>query len=133
STKPILLIFDGHASHVGLEWIDLALKNNTILLCLPLHTTHRLQPLDVGCFGPLQTAWSNRCDEILEETGESMELRNVVKEYWDCRWLAFKETTILKAWHNCGINPFNPKVFSSADFAPSIPSSTRTHLPDSFP
>ncbi|KAJ4466261.1 DDE superfamily endonuclease-domain-containing protein [Lentinula aciculospora] len=74
SDKPIVLLFDGHQSHISKEWVDLALENNIVLLCLPSHTTHRLQPLDVGCFGPLQTAWFNRCDEILEETGEPMPL-----------------------------------------------------------
>ncbi|KIK59516.1 hypothetical protein GYMLUDRAFT_169520, partial [Collybiopsis luxurians FD-317 M1] len=133
SDKPILLIYNGHASHTTLDWVNLALENNIILLCLPSHTTHRLQPLDVGCFGPLQSAWFNRCDEVLELTGESMDLRNVVKEYWECRKLAFKDTTISQAWRKSGINPFNPSVFTDADFAPSIPSSTKAHLPDSFP
>ncbi|KAJ3792319.1 DDE superfamily endonuclease-domain-containing protein, partial [Lentinula aff. detonsa] len=131
--KPILLIFDGHSSHISTEWIDLALERNIVLLCLPSHTTHRLQPLDVGCFGPLAQTWFNRCDDILEETGESMDLRNVVKEYCDCRQLAFKESSILQAWRKSGINPLNPEVFGDADYAPSIPSSTQTHFPDSFP
>ena len=50
---PILLIYDGHGSHTTLDWITLARANNIILYCLPPHTTHWLQPLDVGCFGPL--------------------------------------------------------------------------------
>ena len=62
-----------------------------------------------------------------------MPLRNVVKEYWQCRTTAFKESTILQAWRKSGINPFNPDIFTHADFAPSIPSSTQVHLPDSFP
>ncbi|KIK54576.1 hypothetical protein GYMLUDRAFT_176828, partial [Collybiopsis luxurians FD-317 M1] len=96
--KPILLIFDGHDSHIGEDWIDLALANNIILFCLPLHTTHCLQVLDVNCFRPLQTAWFNQCDTVLAETGEPMELQFVVKEYWEARKVAFKETTILAAW-----------------------------------
>ncbi|KIK64629.1 hypothetical protein GYMLUDRAFT_160501 [Collybiopsis luxurians FD-317 M1] len=124
SDKPILLIYDRHASHVSPKWIDLALANNIILLCLPPHTTHCLQPLDVGCFGPLQMAWFNCCDEILEQTSESMDLHNIVKEYWECQNLVSKETTILQAWHKAGINPFNPNIFTDADYMPSIPSST---------
>ncbi|KAJ4466958.1 hypothetical protein C8R41DRAFT_925924 [Lentinula lateritia] len=94
---------------------------------------HRLQPLDVGCFGPLQTAWFNRCDEILAETGVSMDLRDVVKEYMAVRDLSFKESTIKTAWRKSGINPLNPEIFSEADFAPSIASSTRMQLPASYP
>ena len=57
-----------YGSHTTLDWITLAHANNIILYCLPPHTTHQLQPLDVGCFGPIQIAWFNRCDEILDET-----------------------------------------------------------------
>ncbi|KAJ3802836.1 hypothetical protein GGU11DRAFT_858081 [Lentinula aff. detonsa] len=63
-----------------------------------------------------------------------MLLCDVVKEYWRCRTIAFKESTILQAWRKSGINPFNPDIFTHADFAPSIASSTtQVHLPDSFP
>ncbi len=57
SGKPILLIYDGHGSHNSAELIRLARANNIILFCLPPHTTHKLQPLDVGVFGPFQNAW----------------------------------------------------------------------------
>ena len=48
--RPLLLIVDGHKSHLTLECIDLARENQAILLCLPPHTTHALQPLDVSVF-----------------------------------------------------------------------------------
>ena len=40
-----MLIVDGHVSHVSTEFIQ---------FCLPAHSTHLLQPLDIGVFGPLQ-------------------------------------------------------------------------------
>ena len=130
---PILLIYDGHGSHTTLDWVTLARENNIILFCLPPHTTHRLQPLDVGCFGPLQIAWFNRCDEILDETGEGMEMKEVVTEYFVARRKAFKTENILKAWKNSGLRPLNPDLFNSSDFAPSHSSSTQRHAPSSFP
>lgn len=45
-----LLIFDGHNSHVNLRFFTYCLDNKVIPLCLPPHTTHRLQPLDVAIF-----------------------------------------------------------------------------------
>ena len=50
----ILLIFDGHASHVSRALIDWAMSNKLILFVLPAHTSHILQPLDVSIFGPLR-------------------------------------------------------------------------------
>ena len=31
--------------------------NKIIIICLPSHTTHALQPCDVGAFGPLAQSW----------------------------------------------------------------------------
>ncbi|KIJ25534.1 hypothetical protein M422DRAFT_96086, partial [Sphaerobolus stellatus SS14] len=57
SGKPILLISEGHQSHETPEMHALAFNNCIILYYLPPKTTHKLQPLDVGVFGPLQLAW----------------------------------------------------------------------------
>ena len=45
-----LLIFDGHNSHVNSRFLTYCLDNKVIPLCLPPHTTHRLQPLDIAIF-----------------------------------------------------------------------------------
>ncbi|KIJ25042.1 hypothetical protein M422DRAFT_147688, partial [Sphaerobolus stellatus SS14] len=57
SGQPILLVSDGHQSHETSEMHQLAFDNEIILLSLPPHCTHKLQPLDVGVFGPFQQAW----------------------------------------------------------------------------
>ena len=53
--KRRLLIVDGHSSHVNMKFIDLCDSLNIILLILPPHSTHRLQPLNIGLFKPLAT------------------------------------------------------------------------------
>lgn len=45
------LIIDGHSSHIHFSVIKKALEFNVHILCLPPHSTHIMQPLDVGCFG----------------------------------------------------------------------------------
>ena len=54
--RPLLLLIDGHKSHMGLELVDLCRENNVILFCLPPHTTHALQPLDVSVFKSLKVS-----------------------------------------------------------------------------
>lgn len=49
----ILLIVDGHGSHVWLEFIDFCIQNQIIALCLPLHIIQVFQLLDVRIFRPL--------------------------------------------------------------------------------
>ena len=58
--RPLLMVFDGHKTHLGLEVIQMAIDVNVSLLKLPSHTTNRLQPLDVSCFRPLKLAWDER-------------------------------------------------------------------------
>ena len=52
---PILLIYDGHASHKNPETIHWARENGIILFVLPAHSSHLLQKLDVAVFGPLKS------------------------------------------------------------------------------
>ena len=54
SSRPLLLILDGHSSHYQLETVKFAKSNEIILFCLPPHTTHVSQPLDTCVFGPLK-------------------------------------------------------------------------------
>jgi hypothetical protein len=55
-TRPIgifrLLILDGYGNHATFRFKKLAHEYKIILLYLPAHITHKLQPLDVGIFRP---------------------------------------------------------------------------------
>ena len=55
-----LLLVDGHSSHVNLAFLDYATSNRVVVLVLPPHSTHRLQPLDLGLFGPLSKAYDRQ-------------------------------------------------------------------------
>lgn len=48
--RPVLVVMDNHVSHLSKEVIDFAQSDNIELLCLPSHSTHLLQPLDVGYY-----------------------------------------------------------------------------------
>ncbi len=58
SQRPVLLLIDGHKSHITLDAIDLCQENDIILFCLPPHTTHALQPLDVSVFKSLKDRYA---------------------------------------------------------------------------
>lgn len=55
-----LLILDGHKSHVSIQFVKYCEAHKIIPLCLPPHSTHMLQPLDIGVFGPLANAYKKR-------------------------------------------------------------------------
>lgn len=47
---PCLLIYDWPVSHVGIELVESVMENNGVILKLPSHTSHVLQPLDLAFF-----------------------------------------------------------------------------------
>ena len=73
---PKLLVLDGHVSHITLDVINAATANNITILCLPPHSTHILQPLDVAVFKPVKTAWR----DIVQEFQRTNRFKNIDKE-----------------------------------------------------
>ena len=62
--RPLLLLVDGHSSHYDPETIRFAKEHSIIIFCLPPHTTHKAQPLDVSLFGPLRRHWRQVCHDF---------------------------------------------------------------------
>ena len=58
-SRPVVVIMDNNTSHLSIELIDYAKSENIELPCLPSHSTHLLQPLDVGFFHMFKTNVSN--------------------------------------------------------------------------
>ena len=50
--KYCLLILDGHGSHLTPQSDEICSQNDIIPICMPPHSSHLLQPPDVGCFAP---------------------------------------------------------------------------------
>lgn len=55
--RPVLLIMDGHSSHITLKTIESAKTQNIDILLMPAHMSHLLQPLDLAIFSPLKGAY----------------------------------------------------------------------------
>jgi hypothetical protein len=75
-----LLIMDGHSSHVNLEFINYCDQNRILVLILPPHSTHRLQPLDVGLFQPLSTAYLAELDNLTAKSGGIVSMKK--RMFW---------------------------------------------------
>lgn len=55
-TRPILLVFDGHMTHLSLATLQLTKAANS-LVKLPAHCTDVMQPLDISCFKPRKSKY----------------------------------------------------------------------------
>ena len=54
---PVVLTYDGNNSHIDVGLIQKARKGNVIILKLPPHNSHVLQPMDLSVFSPLKLMW----------------------------------------------------------------------------
>jgi transposase-like protein len=52
--KHRLIILDGHGSHLTPEFMEYCFENCTTALCLPAHTSHLTQPMDVSVFSSIK-------------------------------------------------------------------------------
>ena len=119
-TRPVLLIQDGHGSHVSIELIELARENGVHLLCLPAHTTHILQPLDVGVFKSFKAHFSKACHKyLLKHPGRVITtdvIASLVAEAWPS---SLTPLNIMSGFKKCGIYPINPGEVDDRQLVPS--------------
>jgi len=106
---PVLLFTDGHMSHISLDVIDLCQKNEIILFCLPPHTTHALQPLDVAVFKSLKDNSATFAKPSFMVT--KREFSKVICEPFE---VLFSIINIKAGFLKCGIHPFNPGAIEAA-------------------
>ena len=106
-----LLIVDGHSSHVNIKFIEFCDDHNIILAILPPHSTHRLQPLDVGIFSPLATAYSNQIDYAIQSSHGFTRITK--RSFWSMfrtAWItALTFENIRSAFAATGIYPIQPE------------------------
>ena len=74
---PVLLLLDGYKSHAAVDIIEWTQERNIILHILPAHTSHIVQPLDVGCYEPLQRIYDNECHKTMRQNHSIMTRYNV--------------------------------------------------------
>jgi hypothetical protein len=119
--SPVLLIFDGHSTHTkSLEVIDLARENGVVLLCLPPHTSHRLQPLDLTFFRPLSVYYGDELRKWLRcNPGKVVTLWQISSIFGFAFVQAATMSTALKGFEKTGIWPPNKNIFCEADFLPA--------------
>ena len=55
--RPLLLIFDGHLTHISFNMILKSMEENIKIVKVPHHARNLLQPLEISCFGQLKQEW----------------------------------------------------------------------------
>ena len=89
-----LLIYDGHDSHISAEFLRHCLDNDILLILLRSHSSHLMQSLDVGVFGPLKTAVSSQLAELISTGISHLQKIEWMEAYISAREKAFSVKNI---------------------------------------
>lgn len=118
--EPILLLVDNHESHVSVTCVQYCKENGIILLSFAPHTTHRMQPLDVGVYGPFKNYCSIAFNDwMTSNPGKRITLRNIAELTNRAYLRAFTASNIISSFRKPGIFPFNRLAFTVEDFSSS--------------
>ena len=101
--RPAVLMYDGHGSHLTYQTVISAMENHVIIIVLPPHTSHALQPLDVGLFKPLKT----QCRKILLQFFRETRMKSVDKAIFPTLLKQLMETNkseyLVNGFHCAGL------------------------------
>ena len=79
-----MLLVDGHGTHLTPSFIEYCDAHRILLAVLPPHATHSLQPLDVGVYSPLATAYSTELTNLLHSDQGLLNMRksDFLRMFW---------------------------------------------------
>ncbi|XP_063971661.1 uncharacterized protein LOC135159573 [Lytechinus pictus] len=107
----VLLICDGHKSHITPDVIDFAREKNIVIFILPAHTSHFLQPLDVGLFSPMKSAYNAACSRFMRDhVGLVITGYNICELVCQAHRMAMTVSNLKSSFRATGIIPFSPQV-----------------------
>ena len=113
-----MLLVDGHSTHIDIEISKFCQQNDVFLYCLPAHSSHITQPLDLGFYGPLKQSWRKAVtDYATENFGKSVTKQmfaGVFKQAWEEN---VKVSTIVNSFRSAGIYPVDFTALRGANLS----------------
>jgi hypothetical protein len=129
ASRPQLLILDQHKSHEVTGLLERAVQENIIIMALPPHSSHWLQPLDKGVFGPLKSKYNTVCSQYTSENHATVSKCVFPKLFNEAYEQAVTPANIKSGFRTTGIYPYNPTAVPAVAYAPSILSMEETSEP----
>ena len=123
--RPLILFYNGHATHYTADVISAARDNDVHLFVLPPHSSHLLQPLDVTVFLLFKNELRHCMHKWMEDHPTRVmtrdELPGLICHAMQC---FVTVATIMSGFRDTGIFPFSKDVVRS-----KIPEKTPTTMP----
>ena len=106
--RPVLLIMDNHESHLSIDAIELAKTSGVVMLTLPPHTSHKLQPLNRTVYGPLKTYYNRAMDDLMRTNpGKRVQVYNIPSLVGRAYHQGMTHGNIVSGFRCTGIYPLN--------------------------
>lgn len=115
---PVLLLLDGHNSHTrNMDVIDKAREHHVSIVCLPPHSSHKMQPLDVSFMFPLKTFYAQAIEDWLHSNpGKVVTNFNVGRLFGVAYNRAATMNNSINGFKKTGLFPLNKNAFGDEDF-----------------
>ena len=125
-----LLILDGHESHHSTDFELYCQEHNIITLCMPPHSSHILQPLDVGCFAALKKAYGRQIEEFMRSHINHISKVDFLIAFKAAFLASMTNGNITGGFRGAGLMPLDPEaVLSRLDVKLRTPTPTGPPLP----
>ncbi|KAL0929782.1 transposase [Colletotrichum truncatum] len=116
SGKYRLLVVNSHESHHSAAFELFYQENNIITLCMPAHSSHLLQPLDVGCFQPLKNAYGRQIENKMRRGTTHISKEDFFAAFHEAFKQSFTRKNIQGGFRGAGLVPLNAEsVLSKLD------------------
>ncbi|XP_052809180.1 jerky protein homolog-like [Mya arenaria] len=117
---PVMILFDGHKSHINLTLSAWGEANNVVFFVLPPHTSHVTQPLDVECFGPLKNIYHSECQSYMRRNpGMQINRYNIAEISSKAYNKGVCAENLISAFRKTGVFPRRRYSITPAKTAPS--------------
>lgn len=119
----ILLILDGHTSHISFLSAYLFHLFNIDLILIPPHTSHLLSVFDVSIASPLKTFFTHELNKLNFNPAESTQKNLtffrtfIINSFLNAMTKSCTPSNIMAGFKKTGIFPLNPEIPLSSDFA----------------
>ena len=104
-----MLVMDGHGSHLTPQFDDICQQNQIIPICMPAHSSHLLQPLDIGCFAVTKRSYGQYIQTKIRHGVTHIDKLDFLSCYPQARTEAYKPMIIANSFAGAGLIPYSPQ------------------------
>ena len=102
-----LLIINSYESHCSVDFQDLCKEKKIITHCMPPHSSHLLQPLDVACFSPLKRKYGDAISALARSRIHHINKQTFLLAFKEAFKKTFTTQNVCAGFRGAGLVPHN--------------------------